>query len=295
MKKTIRLLALAFVATSMLLIGCNKKEETSSKPNETDPGNDTPTTLDVPTTPSNKVAVIELITGNGCPHCSLGHLKVYQTIAAHPAGQVIGINIHAGSSAGAYKTQFGTVINDTFNNVGYPAAVVNRHTFPGYSGIGVALSYGRISEVTDTILAQPACANVAAKATIDQATRKLTVEVAVYYTSNGTGSTNKLNVAILQDSVWGYQSGGSENPDYYDAENDSYCHMLMLRHLITGQWGEDIAPVTAGSKIGKKYTYTIPAQISNEDMVLKHLRVVAFVAENQRDIITACEAPITFR
>ncbi len=293
MKKAFRLLAFAFAATSMLLIGCNKKDDNASKPDET--GTDTPTTLEVSTTPSNKVAVIELITGNGCPHCARGHRNVNQALAAHPAGQVIAINIHAGSSAGAYKTQFGTAINDTFNSLGYPAAVVNRHTFAGYSTTGGALSDGRISEVTDTILAQPACANIAAKATIDQATRKLTVEVAVYYTSNGTGSTNKLNVAILQDSVWGYQSGGSENPDYYDAENDSYCHMLMLRHLITGQWGEDIAPVTAGSKIGKKYTYTIPAQISNEDMVLKHLKVVAFVAENQRDIITACEAPITLK
>ncbi len=279
----------------MLLIGCNKKEETSSKPEENNHGTDTPTTLDVPTTPSNKVAVIEEFTGNRCPNCPRGHRRVNETMAAHP-GKVIGINVHAGSLASAYTTQFGTALDDEFNFVGWPMAAVNRHMFSDYSeGGGEAVSDGSISAATEVILAQPACANMAAKATIDQSSRQLTVDVIVYYTSNGTGSTNKLNVAILQDSIWGSQSGASNNPDYYNSSTGEYCHMHMLRHLITGQWGEDISPVTAGSKITKTYTYTIPEQISDEEVVLKHLKVVAFVAESKREVITGCEAPITFR
>ena len=49
--------------------------------------------------------------------------------------------------------------------------------------------------------------NVAARAQIDAETRLLTVTVEVYYTADAETSSNKLNVAILQNEVVGPQTG----------------------------------------------------------------------------------------
>ena len=67
--------------------------------------------------------------------------------------------------------------------------------------------------------------------------------------------------------------------------------MQMLRHLVTGQWGSDITPVT-GKQIRRVFAYTIPQQISGVDVDLNHLKIIVFLAEGEKDVINVCEAPI---
>lgn len=285
--KTFRILGLALVVTGLLFAGCKKTEDEDEEEEGT-------VSLDVsaPTEPQNKNVLLEEFTGNNCQYCPDGHKRVNELIAAN-SGRLIGINIHEGSLAQLYKTEFGPALYQAAKPSGIPAGTINRILFDGDTAM--ALNRGYFSYRANQVLAQPACANIAAKASINKSTRELTVAVAVYYTGTPTGSTNMINVAITQDSVWGSQKDPQNlYPEAWNSDHSKYCHMHMLRHLVTGQWGDAITPAT-GKQIKKEYKYTIPASISNVDMVLENLNVIAFVCEGHANVINVCEAPLTIR
>lgn len=253
----------------------------------------------VSTTPSNKNVVLEEFTGVNCTYCPDGH-RLANLLKANNPGRVQLINIHTGSYANAtpnFQTSFGASIAGQTGLTGYPAGTINRRAFTGLSqGTAgtTAMSRGNWTNAGTQIMAQPSPVNVAAAGTLNLTTRQLTLTVEVYYTANGTGTTNKLNVALLQSGIAGPQVGMSANPANV-LPNGQYEHNHMLRHLLTGQWGEDITALTAGSLTTKSYTYTVPATIGtgNIPVDLSQLEVVVFVAEGQQQILTGNEANIT--
>lgn len=245
----------------------------------------------VSTSPANKNVVLEEFTGVNCGYCPDGHRIANQIAAANP-GRVFVLNIHQGGYAGNnpnYKTSFGDAIANQTGLTGYPAGTINRHVF---SGTVTSLSRNNWSNASNQILAQSSPVNVAAKASINFETREIIVDVEAYYTANGTGTTNKLNVAILQNDIIGPQAGSSLNPS--QVVGTQYRHMHMLRHFITGQWGEDITTLAEGSFIEQQYTYTAPAHINNVELVLEDLEIVVFISEGRQEIITAAKAEVEF-
>lgn len=244
----------------------------------------------VSTEVSNKNVVLEEYTGINCGYCPDGHRIANEIAAAHP-GRVFVINVHAGSyAANTYTTQFGNALANQTGLTGYPAGTINRHVF---SGSVTDLGRNQWSSASNTILNQTSPVNIAARGTLDWTTRELNITVQLYYTANEANSTNKLNVAILQDNVIGSQSGASYNPS--QQVGSQYRHMHMLRHLITGQWGEDVTTTTQGSFVEKTYSYTIPASLGSPNAIaakLEDLHFVAFVAQGQQEILTGCEVEI---
>ncbi len=244
----------------------------------------------VSTTPSNKNVVLEEYTGVNCTWCPDGHKRANQLKASHP-GRVCLINIHQGSfAANTYTTQFGNALANQTGLDGYPAGTVNRHVF---SGSVTALGRGEWASAANTILNQSSPVNIGAEATIDWSTRTLNVRVQLYYTAAQTVTSNALNVAIMQDNVLGPQVGKEKNPD--QVVGDQYMHMHMLRHLITGQWGETIDNLAVGNLVEKNYEYVIPEQLGSPnaiDALLEDLTVVAFVCEGHQEVLTGIEVPI---
>lgn len=254
----------------------------------------------VSTTPSNKNVVLEEYTGINCQFCPDGHRRANEIAAANP-GRVFVINVHQGSFASnTYTTQFGNALANQTGLTGYPAGTVNRHVFPDLlspdeTGTHTVtdLSRGHWATAAGRIMAESSPVNIAARGTLDWSTRELNITVQLYYTANETNATNKLNVAIIQDNVIGSQVGASYNPS--QQVGSQYRHMHMLRHLITGQWGEDINTTTAGSFVEKTYTYTIPATLGSPNAIaakLEDLNFIAFVAQGQQEILTGCEVEI---
>ena len=246
----------------------------------------------VSTTPSNKNVVLEEYTGVNCTWCPDGHKRANQLKASHP-GRVCLINIHQGSfAANTYTTQFGNALANQTGLDGYPAGTVNRHVF---SGSVTALGRGDWASAANTILNQSSPVNIGAEATIDWSTRTLNVRVQLYYTAAQTVTSNALNVAIMQDNVLGPQVGKEKNPD--QVVGDLYMHMHMLRHLITGQWGETIDNLAVGNLVEKNYEYVIPEQLGSPnaiDALLEDLTVVAFVCEGHQEVLTGIEVPIQY-
>ena len=237
----------------------------------------------VSTSPENKNVVLEEFTGISCPYCPDGHV-IAQGIKDNNPGDVMLINIHTGGYATPqgpgtdFNTNFGAALATNANVSGYPTGSVNRD--------GAAMSRSSWASATANQLSQPSPVNVWSEAIIDMGTNTLTVNVEIYYTGSQTVTSNKINVAVLQNNIEGPQSGGaSYNPSAVLA-NGNYNHTHMLRHLITGQWGEDITNVSQGHYETRSYTWNIPSDINGVDVDPTNLEIITFIAEGQQNILT---------
>tara|TARA_R110002050_G_scaffold87066_2_gene184610 strand:- start:14782 stop:15549 length:768 start_codon:yes stop_codon:yes gene_type:complete len=234
--------------------------------------------LPVSTTPENKNAVLEEFTGIHCVYCPDGHRLAQELKDSHPA-DVFLINVHTGGYAVPsgnepdFRTNFGSGLAGQTGLTGYPSGTVNRHVF---SGTTTALNRGAWAGAATTIIGQPSYVNVALEADINIATREMTVDLEAYFTANGASSVN-INVAVTQDNVEGPQTGGSNFNPGNILPNGNYNHQHMLRHLITGQWGDMVTTTSTGTTVSKQYTWTIPADINGVPVNLADLRVIGFV------------------
>ena len=135
--------------------------------------------------------------------------------------------------------------------------------------------------------------NVAFDASVDALSRQLTVNLEAYFTADGPSSVY-VNVALIQDSIPGPQVNGST---YYPSNivNGKYQHNHVLRHMLTGQWGEALTTTTMGSTYSNQYTYTLPSDINGIGLEMKQLKIVAFISTgtgSSSEIITGAGGPV---
>lgn len=248
----------------------------------------------VSTSAQNKKVILEEFTGVNCVYCPQGH-TIANTIKNANPSNVFLINIHVGSYAtpGAgqpdFRTTFGTSINNQAGVAGYPAATVNRTQFSGLAqngGTGTAMNRNNWTNAANQTLAQSSYVNVATTASINVNTRLLTVFVEAYYTGNSPVTSNRLNVALLQNNTLGPQTGGNLG--------SNYNHQHRLIHMLTGQWGETYNTTTAGTLITRTYNYTLPASYNANPAEMGEFEIVAFVAESTQKIISGNGATPTY-
>mgnify|MGYP001291051935 CR=1 FL=1 len=250
----------------------------------------------VSTNPENKNVLIEEYTGIKCGWCPAGHKIAHEIDSTYP-GDVVQVNIHTGTYATPtssnhpdFRTEFGASYASLAGVSSFPQAAINRHEFTGGK---MAMSRSLWNQYSSQILAQPSYVNIAAQSTVDLTSRKITVNVEAYYTGNSPVSTNKLNVFLLQSNIAEYQNGSSKNPADV-LSNGDYNHKHMLRHAITGLWGDEITTTTSGSFISKTYTYDVPCELNGVDYDLQNLEVIVFIAEDNAEVITANKSTMSF-
>ena len=256
----------------------------------------------VSTIPENKNAVIEEYTGVNCTACPVAHAIMYYLLDTYPE-DVFVIKIHEGGYATPgpgqpdFRTPFGTALVNQAQISSNPTASTNRHIFPSYSqngGTGMPAGYYAttnnpvVFSVNET-LAEPAYLNVGANAEIDYATNTLTVNSEVFYTASSSFSTNRLNIALLQNNTIGYQSGSGDFPG-----GNEYVHQNRLVHFLSGQWGEIVNNTSQGDLNQFTHTYQIPSEYNGIPVVLEDLEVIVYVAENTQEIINGSRANLTF-
>ena len=230
----------------------------------------------VQTTPTNRNAVLEEFTGSYCQYCPEGHMLAKELAATNP-DKIFVVNLHAGTYATSnFMTTDASAIYSGFVVNGFPSGLVNRTAEKSLSrnewGANLQQQLGQVAEC-----------NVAGQVTIDKQTRKATVTVEVYYTSNSASETNYLNVIMLQDNIDSYQAGADANPS--QIVNGQYRHMHVFRDAITPSWGEAISPTTEGTLITKTYTYDIPQTIGF-NVNLEDVEFLAFVTEKYQGTAT---------
>ncbi len=239
---------------------------------------------DFVTTESQKRnVIIEEYTGKHCSWCPEGQVMA-NTIAKTNPGRVFLMNIHAGPFSPTtfpnLNTDDGTTMVEDYGVTAYPAGFVNRTS-------AYEMAREQWSPYTTQQLQQNAECNIDGQVIIDPATRQATITVEIYYTANSNESFNYLTIAMVQDSIIGDQDGGFANPDQYI--NGEYCHLHIMRDIITSTWGDVISPTTAGTLITKTYNYTIPEMIGDPngvDVVIDNLSFLAYVSESDDGIQT---------
>lgn len=245
----------------------------------------------VSTQPSNRTAIIEQF--NGGPFCPDAH-RISDSICNANPNSVFDLRYYEFTFT--YNTAWGDSLVDLFynsNNQYYPGGSINRHRFDSLSEETdcLALMRNKWAAGVDSILSMTSPVNIAATASIDETTKLLTVDVELYYTDTSASTTNMLNVILLQNNLKSWWYGASTwYPQMVDS-NDLYRHMHVVRHMITGQWGDIIDTTTAGTFVHRTYSYVIPDSIGNVAINdFCDLEVVAFVSESNQEILSACRA-----
>lgn len=249
----------------------------------------------VSTTVQNSNVLIEEVTGTGCQYCPAAHKLCDQLAAANP-GKIFSICVHAGLYANnrtpLFTTDEGNALYNTLSVMaGFPSGYINRYQWSlninGSNRSGFGVPREAFEQLSKRILqSQVAKTNVAAKATIDKATRELKVTVQVCYTGEVTDKDGNyaVHVALIQNGIKGPQSGASSYyPEHWDASTQQYTHNHMLRKLLAGLNGDVVPYAGTGSAnvIEKTYTYTIPEKLgvgSTIPAVLEDLEVICYVS-----------------
>lgn len=239
----------------------------------------------VNTEPMPKNAILEEYTGIHCQFCPDGH-AIAQSIVDNNPGRAFTVAIHQGSYAVPsgtepdYRTPFGNSLAGQTGLTGYPSGTVNRHVF---TGTKTALDRGAWAGACDDIMQEMSPVNIGIQSDYEASTRLLTIQIELYYTSNAPTSSNFINVALTQDSIYGPQTGGNAG--------NNYRHMHMLRHMITGQWGDEVTTTTAGSLVTRTYTYTVPEDYISVPAVVENMHILAFVTKDHQEIYTGDQVP----
>ncbi len=234
----------------------------------------------VSTDPQLKNAVLEEYTGIHCTYCPDGHAIAAALLENNPGRAVI-IAVHQGSFAVPgtgepdYRTPWGDALANQTNLTGYPSGTVNRHVFIGSS---TGMGRGDWTSSANAIMQETSPVNVGIETEYDNVTHELTIHVELFYTSDAVQSSNFINVALIQSHIFGPQTGGGAG--------NNYEHMHMLRDLITGQWGEEVTPTTAGSFIERTYTYTVPENFNNIPVVIEDCDIAVYVTETHQEILS---------
>ncbi len=237
----------------------------------------------VVTTPQHTNVVLEEYTGIHCGYCPDGHVRAEALADANP-GRVVLVNVHAGGyavpSAGEpdFRTAFGDNLANEMGVSGYPSGTINRKIFSEIGSIP-AMSRSAWAYAAHQLFPTQSPVNVAFSTVFDTTTRELSVMVELYYTQNSTVNSNYLQVALLENHVFGYQS------DYANGTQYNYDHKHILRHLLTGQWGLEISTTTQGSVFNDTIIYTVPV-----DYDISNCDVAVYVSEDHFNIYTGVQA-----
>lgn len=243
----------------------------------------------VTTYAQHKSVVLEEYTGIHCVYCPDGHKRAKEMRADYP-GRVVLINVHEGSFATPggnepdFRTPQGDVLGNYFGVNSYPSGTVNRRA---YSSLGLTTVMGRGNwrQAGEVVLEERSAVNIGATTSYNSSTRTITVNVEGYYTMAGTGTENYLNIALLEDSVVGPQTGGSTYNPADVLPGGKYKHDHVFRGFLTGQWGDTISNVSKGALYTKTFTYVIPDSVNNRPVDPGHCDLAIYVTEDKQNVI----------
>lgn len=234
----------------------------------------------VSTQPQPRHAVIEEFTGIFCGNCPDGAEIVRRLQLAQPE-LVHSIAIHTGHYADNqgsdllpdFVTPVGDELAAYYGINSYPTGMVNRH--PHLSD-GVVTSRSVWGAQCRRESQQTAAVNLWMESRYEASTRTLSVDVEGYALETGSYA---LAIALVQNHVVGYQSGGS----------DKYEHNHALRAYLTPTWGDPLGTVEAGTFCQRHYEYVVPAVIGNVPVVAEDLELVAMIEDEQHGVVNALD------
>lgn len=237
------------------------------------------TAQNVSTEPQYKNILIEEYTGVKCGNCPDGHAMAHELQVAKPENVFV-IAVHAGHYATPsvgmpnFITDDGTALNDFYGVNSYPSGSINRRAFDSESPIIGRSQWTTSSKIVNS---ETAPVNLYLDLEYDDFFEKLTINVEGYWTATPEVENPRLAIALLQNNIQGYQAGSGVS--------DEYMHQHVLRDFITDAFGDELSDCAEGNYFSKSYTYTLPEEYSKVEVVPEQLEVVAFVVENEYNVL----------
>lgn len=230
--------------------------------------------------------LVEELTGVRCPNCPEGTATLVG-LGQQYGKKLIVVSIHAAQTFDSpypeskydFRTPDGTELANFIGAAqGFPTAAVNRRLIPPDNEAYIPRT--KWAGVIEEELAEQPTVALQLKTAYSAASRQLSVTADITPVSDLDGE-HRLTVLITQDSIVDYQKVDLVKvPDY--------VHRHVLRDIITQPTGDVIAePLTAGGKITKTFTYTLPANWDE-----KHCSVVAFIHHGvtpDKEVLQAAE------
>jgi hypothetical protein len=281
-----------FTAVLMFLSGCTLRNE---NPAPVDPNPD-PDEI-APSLPQNRNVLLEEYPGTICGYSPDGDVRAKEVYDAFP-GRVAVVAIHAGYFATPqpangypddYRTTFGQELLKQTGLTGIPAGAVNRHYFSGGPQTGpyfpmqagsMALQRNGWMAAAREMLSLPAPVNIGVRPSWDAATRMLTIAAETYYTAEESAE-NFLNIALIENGIMGAQADFQLPPSY---TNKTYIHNNVLRHLLTGQWGEKVIETNKGDRQRWTFFYQVSQNIN-----IDNCKVALFVTQGRKEVLNVLE------
>lgn len=199
--------------------------------------------------------LVEGFTGQDCPKCPDGHLKI-KSVIENSTENIVEVSHHAGFYPDMY-----TMMDDMAYLFYYPnpsstfapAVMVNRRANSDISSAPVIEvdSKNLKTLITNAAESKPYVSlNLDTK--FDEAKRELKVKLQIKPHEQITADSVLFNVFLTQDNIQGSQSNGG----------DEYIHHHVFRGTVTGNsWGILLKDLTPGKVSTWEKTITIPDSI----------------------------------
>jgi hypothetical protein len=159
------------------------------------------------------------------------------------------------------------------STAGLPNGTVNRAPYNGQQ----LVSKDNWASAVAAQLALPPVVYLKPAVTYNSSTRQANISVFVEYVAEGS-SSDFLAVYFSEDSIIAPQKDYAQRSTYPNGHVPNYVHRHLFRGTVNNSpWGERItsSTPTAGTKITKNYTWTVPAGFDPSK-----IHVVAFVHNN---------------
>lgn len=251
-------------------------------------------------TPGKKV-LAEDYTGILCGNCPYAGIKLNDTIQLAYGDRLVVVSVHAGFFAepcpgglacpgsqptGSFTTDFRTSTGEEWDhnfgnsNAGNPNGLIDRVGFPSHQQVKAPAVWSSVIQQRST-LAAPFALRI--KNNYDASSRELKIAVQSRAVSSMTGPF-KLTVILTEDSLIDWQEWYPPVTPEYDPD---YIHRHVLRTAVNSDYGEVIgeATVNAGDIALRGYKITL-----NPAWEAKHMRIVAFISEEQSYEVKQVEA-----
>jgi hypothetical protein len=254
----------------------------------------------IPLTPpqtGERNVLIEEFTGVRCVNCPQGTDEIINLQSIY-GKNLIAVAIHAGffsvkynDSKFDFKTEDGQKIESWLGSpIGYPAAVVNRRSFPGEVG------FQTNRQQWAGYIAQEASKAPKVKVAIfpdynaDSRELKMQVEVEAQEDIN---QDLRLTVMLTENNIIDPQA----NTAAPGGRTTDYVHKHVLRHLLTNFDGNTIGNnIRFREKVSRSFTFTIPDEEALGWWKADDMKIVAFVTQASTsvpgEVLNAAEVSI---
>lgn len=236
---------------------------------------------DVEIEPSEKVVLIEELTGASCPNCPKGTAAINNILTKYP-NNVVAIGVHGKFLAEKTKDSKYDFRNKDAEDLenwfrpwfGKPTASVNR-VLNEDEQLTTDLPDLWLSMV-EKELQKPQLVNMSMKVNYDSLTRIANIEVAYIPLADLEGNYN-TTVYVTESHIIDAQSSNTEIIKDFE-------HNHVLREILTRFDGDFLVSNPRKNQIIKKnFSYTIPVSLFPELYNPKHMAIIAMVSKNSAE------------